>query len=135
VQASIPVASMVLEELEMYRACYTTWFSAAQYIRGHPRGGSRIHGHNYRVRVCVSGEKLDEYGMLIDYYDLRDIVEEVVQPLDHQFLNQVLGVEAITSERLAKLFYNKIRKRLPERLALEYVEVCPTDDFCTSYSQ
>ncbi len=119
----------------MYRACYTTWFSAAQYIRGHRRGGDRIHGHNYRVAVCVEGEELDEYGMLIDYYDLRDLVEEEVKPLDHQFLNQLFGEEAVTAERIAKMLYRRLRGRVEEKgLRLVAVEVCPTQDFCVSYN-
>ncbi len=119
----------------MYRACYSTWFSAAQYIRGHPRGGDRIHGHNYQVRVCVEGEKLDEYGMLIDYYDLRDLVEAVIGPLDHQFLNRVLGDEAITAEKIAKRLYREISRRLGQGLRVVSVEVCPTSDFCVAYRE
>ena len=38
-------------------------FAAAHAIRGHTRGCQNLHGHNYRVRVHLKAERLDELGM------------------------------------------------------------------------
>jgi 6-pyruvoyltetrahydropterin/6-carboxytetrahydropterin synthase len=50
----------------------------------HPSG----HGHNFVLEVSVEGEPDPITGMIIDLKELRDILErEVVDPMDHRFLN------------------------------------------------
>jgi 6-pyruvoyltetrahydropterin/6-carboxytetrahydropterin synthase len=45
-----------------------------------------IHGHSYKLRIYLTGE-LDENGMIIDFYDLQQIVDPFVMGvLDHAFL-------------------------------------------------
>ena len=44
-----------------------------------------MHGHSYRMRVSVSGT-LDEHGMVVDYFDLRRIIDPVIDRIDHAFL-------------------------------------------------
>ena len=53
-------------------------FSAAHAIRGHTRGCQNLHGHNYRGRVHVAAAELDGLGMVIDFADLKAIIDEVV---------------------------------------------------------
>jgi 6-pyruvoyltetrahydropterin/6-carboxytetrahydropterin synthase len=64
-------------------------FSAAHQIRGHQGGCQNLHGHNYRVRVYVRARELDALGMVIDFADLKKIVAAVVDPFDHQYLNDI----------------------------------------------
>jgi len=52
-------------------------------------GRSSGHGHNYRLEVTVSGEPDPVIGYAINLSDLEDLVNsEVIQRLDHRFLNQ-----------------------------------------------
>ncbi len=51
----------------------------------HEGGCRNVHGHSYRMRLSVTG-RLDENGMVIDYFDMRDIVEPIIDRLDHAFL-------------------------------------------------
>ncbi|HVZ38389.1 MAG TPA: 6-pyruvoyl tetrahydropterin synthase family protein [Candidatus Kapabacteria bacterium] len=51
----------------------------------HEGGCRNIHGHSYRLQVVAEG-MLDEHGMVIDYFDLKEIVEPLVATLDHAFL-------------------------------------------------
>ena len=43
------------------------------------------HGHSYRMRVIIDGEK-DENGILLDYYELEQIVNDVIKDFDHCFV-------------------------------------------------
>ena len=65
-------------------------FSAAHQLRGlrrdHPC--SRLHGHNYRVRVEVSGA-LDPRGFVMDYGDLSPFGRWLDATVDHRNLNEV----------------------------------------------
>lgn len=44
-----------------------------------------IHGHSYKLLVELSGTT-NEQGMLLDYFDLFDIVKPVIKQLDHSFI-------------------------------------------------
>ncbi len=46
------------------------------------------HGHNYVLEVTIEGDPDPVTGMVIDLKRVKDIVEEeVIQPMDHRFLN------------------------------------------------
>lgn len=51
----------------------------------HEGGCRNVHGHSYRMRLVVTGT-LDENGMVVDYFDLRRIVDPIVNRVDHSFL-------------------------------------------------
>ncbi len=51
----------------------------------HEGGCRNVHGHSYQMRLSIVGE-LDENGMVVDYFDLRDIVEPIIESVDHAFL-------------------------------------------------
>ena len=47
------------------------------------------HGHNYVLEVTLEGEPDPVTGMVIDLKRVKDILEEeVVEPMDHRFLNR-----------------------------------------------
>jgi len=121
----------------MYIACYSTWFVAAHVLESHKGPCSRPHGHNYRVKVCVHRHSLDDIGMVIDYYTLKSIVDDIVSRLDHANLNNVLGCSNPTSERLAAYIFAQVRDKLSSvdsSVQVRFVEVCETPDFCVVYT-
>ena len=59
-------------------------FSAAHFLAGHPKCG-RLHGHNYHVRVRLSGE-LDSNGMVVDFLEAKRAIGEELDLLDHALL-------------------------------------------------
>ncbi|HEY7212208.1 MAG TPA: 6-carboxytetrahydropterin synthase [Bryobacteraceae bacterium] len=47
------------------------------------------HGHNYVLEVTLEGEPDPVTGMVMDLKRVKDILEEeVVEPMDHRFLNR-----------------------------------------------
>ncbi|HMN24242.1 MAG TPA: 6-carboxytetrahydropterin synthase [Ignavibacteriaceae bacterium] len=44
-----------------------------------------IHGHSYKMIVEFEGE-LDKNQMVIDYYDVEEIINPVIEKLDHSFM-------------------------------------------------
>ncbi len=51
----------------------------------HSGGCENLHGHSYRLWVEVVGEP-DEKGMVMDYYEIKAVVQPLLQQLDHSFL-------------------------------------------------
>lgn len=44
-----------------------------------------IHGHSYKMIVELEGS-LDEMGMIMDYFDLKKMVNPIIDVLDHAFM-------------------------------------------------
>ncbi|HEV2245783.1 MAG TPA: 6-carboxytetrahydropterin synthase, partial [Terriglobia bacterium] len=68
------------------------------------------HGHNYTVEVTVEGEVDETTGMVLDLKDLKAVLEsEVMQRMDHKFLNKEMAVFATTiptTENIAVEIWN-----------------------------
>ncbi|HUP50442.1 MAG TPA: 6-carboxytetrahydropterin synthase [Thermoanaerobaculia bacterium] len=76
------------------------------------------HGHNYVIRVSVSGSINPETGMVIDLKKLKDIVRErVVDKVDHRNLNEdvdfLKGIVP-TAENLARCFWRQLAPAIRE---------------------
>jgi 6-pyruvoyltetrahydropterin/6-carboxytetrahydropterin synthase len=116
-------------------------FAAAHAIRGHTRGCQNLHGHNYRVRVHLRARRLDELGMVLDFADLKAIMEEILGPFDHRVINEVPPFDQrnTTAELLAEYVFDEVGKRLPEsagrrrRIEVTRVEVWENDTACAAY--
>ncbi|MDK2795000.1 MAG: 6-pyruvoyltetrahydropterin/6-carboxytetrahydropterin synthase [Archaeoglobaceae archaeon] len=81
-------------------------FSAAHSIPGHEKCG-RIHGHNFLVSVEVEGELKN--GMIIDFFDLKRILREILGKFDHSLINEF--IEIPTSENIALYIFEELKRR------------------------
>lgn len=61
-------------------------FSAAHFTLFADGRAELLHGHNYRVRVEVTGEELDGAGLLVDIEALKRRVRELCAILDNRTL-------------------------------------------------
>lgn len=111
-------------------------FAAAHAIRGHTRGCQNLHGHNYRVRVHVGSETLDALGMVIDFADLKAILNEVLGHFDHAVINDHPPFDAernTTAEELSRYAFEEVSARLDDHLVVRKVEVWENDTACAIY--
>ena len=72
------------------------------------------HGHNYLLEVTLGGQVDDITGMIINLYDLKTIVTDVLEEFDHKHLNldTPYFTEAVpTTENLALVLWRKFRNR------------------------
>ena len=107
----------------MYRVKVWGDFSAAHTIKNYPGDCSRLHGHNWRVRLTIASEELDDLGMACDFRAAKKLLNKVLDKFDHTDLSihsMVKGGNP-TSERLAKIIYDELEKQLPENLQMESV--------------
>lgn len=84
-------------------------FEAAHNIRGYKGKCSRLHGHNWVVEVEITGESLNELGILVDFKDVKRELKTVLDKLDHNYLNEISPFDKInpTAENLAKFIYEQ----------------------------
>ena len=111
-------------------------FSAAHNLRGYEGKCENLHGHNWAVDVCISSDHVDEGGLVIDFRELRRITEDVLNKIDHQYLNEIPPFDTInpTSENLARYIHEQISSGLPgPGLTMKEVTVWESDDACATY--
>ena len=112
-------------------------FAAAHAIRGHTRGCENLHGHNYRVRVYLQAARLDELGMVLDFADLKAMMQEILGPFDHRVINEIPPFDErnTTAELLSQYVFAEVAQRLAaqERVAVTRVEVWENDTACAVY--
>ncbi len=65
-------------------------FSAAHFLPQHEGLCQYLHGHEWRLEVCILGA-VNDAGMVMDYSDLSKAVKStVIAEFDHAFLNAII---------------------------------------------
>jgi 6-pyruvoyltetrahydropterin/6-carboxytetrahydropterin synthase len=94
------------------------------------------HGHNYMLEVTVKGDVDRRSGFVVDLKQLKDIMNrEVVDVLDHRFLNQEVAEfkDLIpTTENLAISIWKRLETKL-KRARLHRVRLYETPDLFVDY--
>lgn len=87
-------------------------FEAAHRLPDYPGKCCRLHGHNWKVEVTVTGSALDKLGMLVDFKELKQQVNDVLSTLDHYYLNEISPFDRInpTAENIAQYIYREVSK-------------------------
>jgi len=110
---------------------------------------TNIHGHSYKLLVEFTGE-LNSNGIVIDYYDIKKIVEPIIGNLDHSVIVNIADTELIeilqkinsrhviiddetTAENISLYLLGKIKNSdLPENITKIKVKVFETE---TAYAE
>jgi 6-pyruvoyltetrahydropterin/6-carboxytetrahydropterin synthase len=95
---------------------------------GHKCG--RIHGHSFRIDIHVAGEPDPQTGWIIDFAEIKSAFAPIEAQLDHNYLNDVPGLENPTTENLAKWIWQRLKPTLP---MLSRIDVFETDTCGGSY--
>ncbi len=108
------------------RLTKTFRFEAAHDLPTFPEGHKcrRLHGHSFRFDVVIAGEVDEQRGYLIDYGDIKRVVDPIVRQLDHYYLNDIAGLENSTSENLSRWLWKQIKPSLPLLAGIVVYETC-----------
>ena len=124
----------------MFELKVETHFAAAHRLKMVAKKCENLHGHNWKIEVCVAGEKLNDAGVLIDFGELKQQISEIMVKLDHTFLNE-LGYfsDAIppSSENIAKFIADELEKSLNNNsgIRVSRVTAWESEDACATYSK
>ena len=101
-------------------------FAAAHQLKLYDGSLEPLHGHNWKVRVTVSAEALDEIGVVMDFHELERLLDAIVQPLHNSHLNDagLLRGANPTTENVALHIAEALK--LPRDVRLASVEVWET---------
>ncbi|GAB5443866.1 MAG: 6-pyruvoyl tetrahydropterin synthase family protein [Fuerstiella sp.] len=92
-------------------------FSAAHFITFNGNVCERLHGHNWRLDVAVTGD-LDENSYVFDFIALRDACAAIVSELDHRVLlpqdHPAIQVQSICDGREVQATFEDRRWIFPQ---------------------
>lgn len=99
-------------------------FSSAHALRGYKGKCERLHGHNWKVKVSICGNKLNKVGMLVDFADVKVIIEKILARLDHQYLNEIPPFDKTnpTAENIAAYIFSEAKSEV-DTLKLKVIQV------------
>ncbi len=121
---------------QIYELKIVTHFAAAHNLRNYKGKCEKLHGHNWNVEVTVRGAKLNETGMLIDFAELKKATREVLEELDHNYLNDLpfFKVENPSSENIARYLSDRLAERLNTQEHWVYsVSAWESPDACATF--
>lgn len=120
----------------MYELMIRTKFAAAHQLRNYNGRCENLHGHNWRVDVFVQAENLNEIGLAVDFKDLKDATNYLLEQVEHAFINEVFPFTEInpSSENIAKWLYEGLSKKLnDDNMSVSMVQVWESDTASASY--
>ncbi len=122
----------------------TSFWASHQLVL--PEGSKEpVHHHNWLVSADVSSDKLNSMAVVMDFKELKAMVDDIVSEFDNMALNEISffrqnnpsaenvakyailsNSETISStiaENVAKYIYEKLRAKLPEGVKLQNIRV------------
>jgi 6-pyruvoyltetrahydropterin/6-carboxytetrahydropterin synthase len=107
-------------------------FEAAHSLPNVPEGHrcQRLHGHSYKVELRLEGQVDPVTGFVADFFDIEAAFKPLLERLDHNYLNEIQGLENPTAENIAIWVWDRVKKALPQ---LASVIVFETPDCWAEY--
>jgi 6-pyruvoyltetrahydropterin/6-carboxytetrahydropterin synthase len=91
-------------------------FEAAHHLAVNVAEGhrySRLHGHSFQVQVFLKGEPDEKRKWLRDFAEIEQCVAELRAELDHNYLNEIAGLEVPTLENISRWIWKRLDNQLP----------------------
>ena len=109
-------------------------------MRGYDGKCRNTHGHNFKVQLTVAGVHLNDLGILVDFKDVKAVLQTVIGEVDHQNLNELPEFTSVnpSTENLCKFFYDRVAAGLRyvpggENVRLTEVRIAETDQYSGVY--
>lgn len=101
----------------IYEVKIITDFSAAHNLRNFRGKCEQLHGHNWKIEIVVRGNQLDESGVLVDFGEVKAVTRELLQGVDHVYLNELpfFRENNPSSENIARYLFEGLERRLGNR--------------------
>lgn len=130
-------------------------FDAAHFLAGYDGKCRNLHGHRWRVVAEIKGDRLSEdtqhRGMLIDFGELKQVLKELCDRMDHSLIYEAGSLRETTvsamreenfrmvelpfrptAEHFARYFFDQLKEK---NLAVHRIEVYETPGNCAIYEE
>lgn len=120
----------------MYELKIITQFAAAHRLRDFKGKCENLHGHNWKVEVFMKAHQLDSAGLVRDFGEIKAVTHELLNGLDHHFLNDLPPFQEInpSSEHIARYLFQELGLRLnDDRARVSKISVWESDTSCATF--
>ncbi|MGH9558536.1 MAG: 6-carboxytetrahydropterin synthase QueD [Bryobacteraceae bacterium] len=109
----------------MFEVTVEQTFAAGHALRNYKGKCENVHGHNFRVRATIEGERLDDTGLLVDFIDVKNLMRSIIDRLDHVFLNDIapFDLKNPSAENIAEYFYTEMTCGLTGQVPVKIREI------------
>lgn len=120
----------------MYTVTVESTFAASHQLTMPDGVKEELHAHDWIVRVAVGAEEVDQWGLAIDFVELKALIERITKSFVDRKLEELACFEGVnaSTENVTKYIYDKIEPLLATRLNLQYVEVMESPGCWTKYT-
>ena len=120
----------------MYEVTIIKSFSAAHILSQVGGKCEELHGHNFKVELTLGAPVLNQSGLLIDFRLVKKWLNEVLDELDHKYLNEISSFAGInpSAENVAKYIAEKIAPAAKAaRVKVTRVKVWESENAAVTY--
>lgn len=121
----------------MFELKIVTHFAAAHQLKMVAKKCENLHGHNWKIEVCLAGENVNDAGVLMDFGQIKKHVSEIISMLDHKFLNDLDWFHddyPPSSENIARYISKALQKRIGDsKMKVSRVAAWESEDACATY--
>jgi 6-pyruvoyltetrahydropterin/6-carboxytetrahydropterin synthase len=122
----------------MFKLVVKKEFSSAHILQGHPGDCKRMHGHNWLVEAEVQGNNTNEIGMVIDFKEIKNNLQGIINKLDHQYLNEIepFTNQNPTAENISKYIYKELSKNInTDNIKVSEIKLWETSNSAVTYTE
>lgn len=121
----------------MYIIAVDSHFASSHQIVGYDGKCSNMHGHTWKIKAEVSTSKVNEIGICFDFKSLKELINTIVDDLDHQNLNQLepFKDKNPTAENISYYLYHAIKNKLPENIKMHQITVWESEKYSVIYKE
>jgi 6-pyruvoyltetrahydropterin/6-carboxytetrahydropterin synthase len=121
----------------MFEVKVVTHFAAAHQLKMVAQKCESLHGHNWKVEVYLTGEKLNRAGVLMDFGEIKRHVADIMSALDHKFLNETPHFNddhPPSSENIARHIAVALQTKIDDpEIKVSRVNAWESENTCAAY--
>jgi len=122
----------------LYELKIVTHMAAAHQLRDYEGGCEKLHGHNWKIEVHVTGSELGQNGLLIDFKRVKEATARHLKELDHTFLNDLQPFKSVnpSSENIARHLYQSLSRDLNDgNVKVSRITAWESETACATYME
>jgi 6-pyruvoyltetrahydropterin/6-carboxytetrahydropterin synthase len=98
----------------MHKLVQTIRFESARKLTKVPKNHpcSNLYGLAFKLEIHVKGNVNPKTGFVVDFSDIERNFEPLKEKLDHNYLNDIEGLENPTSEILVEWIWNNLKSNV-----------------------
>ena len=121
----------------MFTVSVETHFWASHQLVFLDGSEESVHNHNWSVTADVSSDKLNSMAVVMDFQELKAMVDNIVSEFDNVALNEIsyFRQNNPSAENVARYIYEKLRAKLPEGVKLQNIRVVEEPGCAVNFSE